>query len=554
MPSPLASQTIARIKQSLRSNEAASLPEVIKLIEELSSRAFTISIQELADLISRDTMVTAKVIQAANTFGYNPFGHAVTTVTQAIHVVGFNKIRNLALSMLLIEKALHGSQPEALRESAALALCSGLFAQALTTIHPEQDPEQAFVFACLRHYGRLLLTTFLVAEFQQVQQRPSQESEADACRRVFGLTPLELTIILFEDSRLPRSILRCLQEVPPAQLTQAAASPEERLAAITNFSARLGEIVVSSRIGAAHFADAAEELRRTFADKLQLTHNSIGVLMKVVDQNLRSFTRTYGAKAVANGVIQRITERAVQTEPLPVLPEIVLQSATAQPGGAATPAPTAPVPPAQPGEAPPSPSSAQGSPPTATGSSDSPATPPAPAGPDGIAILTECLIHLTELTVATVIDLPAMDMVALSATRRAFALQDCVFFQRDTGGATYTAQLGLGAMLDLVRGRPVINTERRDVFSICLNRREDVLIRDTSDPKIRPFLPEWLLASGSISAFILLPLSNETGAIGLIVGTRTGPRPLAPGTRELQLLKAIRQHLVAARRLAGIKT
>ena len=118
MPSPLASQTIARIQQSLRTNEAASLPEVIKLIEELSSRAFSISVQELADLISRDTMVTAKVIQSANTFGYNPFGQTVTTVTQAIHVVGFNKIRNLALSMLLIEKALHGTQPEVLRESA----------------------------------------------------------------------------------------------------------------------------------------------------------------------------------------------------------------------------------------------------------------------------------------------------------------------------------------------------------------------------------------------------------------------------------------------------
>ena len=53
MPSPLASQTIARIQQALRSKEAASLPEVIKLIEELSDRAFSISVQELADLIQR---------------------------------------------------------------------------------------------------------------------------------------------------------------------------------------------------------------------------------------------------------------------------------------------------------------------------------------------------------------------------------------------------------------------------------------------------------------------------------------------------------------------
>lgn len=541
MPSPLANQTLARIQQALRTNEAASLPEVIKLIEELSSRAFTISVQELADLISRDTMVTAKVIQAANTFGYNPFGHTVTTVTQAIHVVGFNKIRNLALSMLLIEKALHGSQPEALRESAALALCSGLFAQALTSIHPDQDSEQAFVFACLRHYGRLLLTTFLVEEFKQVQQRPVSESEADACRRVFGLTPLELTNRIFEDSHLPRAILRCLQDVPPAQLAQAAATPEERLTAITQFAANLGEIVVSARVGAAGFAEVAEQLRTSFGTKLNLTQDSIGILMKVVDQSIRSFTKTYGAKSVATGVIQRISERVAQSEPQPTLPDIALP---VSPPSAAPSA--APKPPVQTGPAPSAVSAS--SIPSAGAKAGSP---PVPEGPDTVGILTECLILLTEMSVATIIDLPAMEMVALTSIRSALGLQDSVLFQRDPGGRTYTAELGLGALLDLVRGRPVIDIGRRDVFSICLNRREDVLIRDTTDPKIRPFLPEWLLAAGSIKGFILLPLQNESGAIGLIVGTRTDTERLQPGTRDLQLLKAIRQHLVNARRLAG---
>ncbi|MBK8476570.1 MAG: HDOD domain-containing protein [Opitutaceae bacterium] len=524
MPSPLASQTIARIQQALRSREAASLPEVITLIEELSSRAFSISVPELADLISRDTMVTAKVIQSANTFGYNPFGHTVTTVTQAIQVVGFNKIRNLALSMLLVEKALHGAQPEVLRESAALALCSGLFAQALTTIHPEQDSEQAFVFACLRHYGRLLLTTFMPEQFQQVHERPVQETEPEACRRIFGITPLELTHHLFEESRLPRVILRCLQDVPQNLIDQPPASAEERLTAITHFAAALGELVVSPRVGAATFADQAELLRAKFSTKLLLTNDTIDIMVKVVDQNLRTFSRNYGTKVIATGVFQRIAERANQTEPLPVLPEGMLLNASPAPASAPAPAPAS-----------------------------SPAADASPPPPDGISVLTECLIQLSEFTSAAAIDVPGMDHAALSAIRRALDLQDCVLFQRDPGAQTYTAQTGLGALLDLVRGRPVISAERRDVFSICLNRREDVLIRDTSDPKIRPFLPEWLLAAGAINGFILLPLSNNTGVIALIVGTRSGTRTLQPAARELQLLKAIRQHLVSARRLAGVK-
>ncbi len=528
MPSPLASQTISRIQQALRDREAASLPEVIKLIEELSTRAFTISVQELADLISRDTMVTAKVIQAANTFGYNPFGLAVTTVTQAIQVVGFNKIRNLALSMLLIEKALHGSQPEAVRESAALALCSGLFAQALTTIHPDQDSEQAFVFACLRHYGRLLLATFLSTEFQQVHQRPVHETEAEACRRIFGLTPLELTHRLFEDSRLPRTILRCLQDVPPAQLLQPCATAEERLTAITNFAATLGEIVVSSRVGAAGFADEAEKLRKAFGAKLELTQDAITILIKVVDQNIRSFARTYGTKAVSTGVIQRITERSAQAEPVPALADAALS-------------PTA-APPAAP---PPGPESAA--------DRNAPSSPPPQPAHDAVALLTECLIQLSELSSAPTIDLQEMEAVALAATRRALLLQDCVLFHREPDRRAYAARNGVGALLDLVRGRPLISTERRDVFSICLTRREDVLIRDTSDPKIRPFLPEWLLSAGGISGFILLPLLNESGAIALIVGTRVGGKQLQPTARELQLLKAIRQHLVSARRLAAAR-
>ena len=176
----------------------------------------------------------------------------------------------------------------------------------------------------------------------------------------------------------------------------------------------------------------------------------------------------------------------------------------------------------------------------------------APPAPDAVALLTECLIQLAELTSPAVIDLRALDTTALAALRRALDLQDCVLFHRDSGAHTYTATCGLGALFDLVRGRPLISSDRRDVFSISLNRREDVLIRDTSDPKIRPFLPEWLLAAGSASGFILLPLLNSTGSIALIVGTRTGPGPLQPTARELQLIKAIRQHLVSARRLAAV--
>ena len=537
MPSPLASQTIARIQQALRTRESASLPEVINLIEELSSRAFSISVQELGDLIGRDTMVTAKIIQAANTFGFNPFGGAVTTIAQAIHVVGFNKIRNLALSMLLVENTAQGNSEDQ-RESAALALCSGLLAQNLSSKRAEQDPEQAFVFACLRHYGRLVLTTFLKDDFQQVQQRPATESEADACRRVFGLTPSGLTNALFEASRLPRQILRYLQDQPPSQIAAALAGPEDEMSAITQFSAALAELVVTSNVSSAEFAVRAEQLRQTFEAKLHLPADAIAGIVQAVDQGLRSFGRTYGSKASASGVLHRISTRAAEAEPLPHLPGVVPTASTSADAGAA---PATPAP----GDAAGTDSATRGTPrPIA----------PVPPAPDGTAILTEGLLQLSELMAASTLDVRSMESVALVAIQAALRLRDCLYFTRDGTKGAYAAQAGLGDLLGQIRGRAVIDAGRRDVFGICLTRREDVLIRDAGDPKLRTFLPEWLMGAGTVRSFILLPLVNESGAFALIVGTRTGAEPIQPNPRELQLLKAIRQHLTSARRIAGMKT
>ena len=49
-----------------------------------------------------------------------------------------------------------------------------------------------------------------------------------------------------------------------------------------------------------------------------------------------------------------------------------------------------------------------------------------------------------------------------------------------TLGGAYAARAGVGDLLGQIRGRPVIDAGRRDVFGICLTRREDVLIRDAN--------------------------------------------------------------------------
>jgi HD-like signal output (HDOD) protein len=517
--SELAQHTLARLQQALRTRETASLPEVIKLIEELSLRAFSISVAELAEIIGRDTLVTAKVIQAANTFGFNPFGQPVTTVTQAIQVVGFNKVRNLALSMLLLEGAGTGGS-EGQRESAALALCSGIIAQSLATRHPGHDAEQAFVFACLRHYGRLLLASFLPEEFERVRQRPVDRSEPEAFRDVFGLTPTDVTLHVLAGARLPRPLLRCLQDHPPSHFHGVAASPEDELTALVTFSGALGEALLSPRNDPAQFASAAQVLRERFATRLGLEPDAVPTLLAAVDQNLRTFSRSYGV-STAIGALTRLEERrraAAAAPPPPSAPAPdALDTALPLSSLATTAAPVAPA------EAP-------------------------PPAIDAAAVLTDALVTLAALAAGDAPPgTPPTERILVQAVRDAFGLADCIHFSATDTGA-FAADEGCSALFAEIRGRPLITAGTRDVPGICLARREDVLIRDTRDEKLRPFLPPWLEDGGPVRSFILLPVQDSAGVAGLLLGVRGLGAPLAPNARELQLLKALRQQAVALRR------
>src|SRR5262249_54233589 len=167
---PLACQTLALVKEALQTSDAASVVQVIRLIREIADKGHSMPVQQLAEIIARDLTTMSKVLRAANTLGYNPEGIEVTTITQAINIIGFEKVRNLAISLLLVENAEGKVLAEESRAVAGLAVASGLVAQSIMEQKGRLDPEQSFVCAALRNYGKLLLTTFLLSEYQRARQ------------------------------------------------------------------------------------------------------------------------------------------------------------------------------------------------------------------------------------------------------------------------------------------------------------------------------------------------------------------------------------------------
>jgi len=128
-----------------------------------------------------------------------------------------------------------------------LALCSGLVAQQVSRDRGTPDPEQAFVGASLRNFGRLLLATYLTDQYHEARSSPTKKLTDEAYREVFGLTALELGFELLQSTNLPTGVLDALREFSPQTL--AMVGPESAsLLIVSEFAVKLCELAMNREL------------------------------------------------------------------------------------------------------------------------------------------------------------------------------------------------------------------------------------------------------------------------------------------------------------------
>jgi HD-like signal output (HDOD) protein len=520
----LAKQTITRVAAGLETGEAAGLAEIVELIQQLSGNANETSVEELAALIGKDIVVTAKVITAANTMGYNPSGVEIPTISQAIHVIGFNKIRQLALALLLIENAERTLNPHEKREIAALALCSGLMAEAVMNRHGTHEPEQAFICASLRNYGCLLMTTFMLDEYRQAREISAEgTSEDEAFRRVFGLTPLELGHHLLESANLPEAILKSLRVLPVDALRQAATGNEIELLVLADLSVKLGELALKPDLSAADFQRGVVSLSARTGRIFGLDAEALVAILGEASHQLNEFARTFNLTAISQQVNPRLQSRIAGEEPLAVRNAQAAALRLAAATDAAT--ENASAPPLAPVEMP-------------------------------VASTSETVFQqafetgieqLASLLGEQPVSMSKVYHVVLKAALQGFAARDGLILTRKPDGI-YVNSLGSGPLFDLVRGRSLVRETDRDVFGVSLQRLEDVFIYDATDVKITAHIPVWLKPA-NLASFVLLPIHENKKPFALLLAGWSEKKTKSFSVTQIRQVRSMLKLVGTARRL-----
>lgn len=157
----------------------------------------------LANIILQDAALTARLLRLANSVLYNPSTTTISTVTRAVIVLGFNVVRELCLTLVLVETLLHGQAKVRLERELAHALHAATQARALAMASGDRSPEEVFIATLLYRIGELAFWCFgneycdRVEQLMQTGQTPEIAQE-----KILGFQLSALTRRLIHEWRL----------------------------------------------------------------------------------------------------------------------------------------------------------------------------------------------------------------------------------------------------------------------------------------------------------------------------------------------------------------
>jgi HD-like signal output (HDOD) protein len=201
----------------------------------------------LIEAVLADVSLTQKVLRLANSAMYAPIGRNVTTVSQAMSVLGFQAVGHLALGVKLIGSLGQMKSPSRTAErELAHSLVAGSVAGSVVGKAGVAHGETGIVCTLLHRVGQLLTAFYLPEAWSRIRQAMAAgQDEGEAARAELGMTMADLGLRIAEQWRLPPRILHTMEaEVPSAEAAAREDTEDEAwLLALTRFSHRSASVI-----------------------------------------------------------------------------------------------------------------------------------------------------------------------------------------------------------------------------------------------------------------------------------------------------------------------
>ena len=505
------------LRRMRHKSDFPALSDSVMRIQNMAN-SDTESTNSVTNEILKDVALTNKLLRMVNSAHYAHRG-SINTVSRAVNLIGFNGIRNMALSLVLLEHMQDKAHASQLKEEFLRSLMAGSISGELCPGSGES--EEAFIGAMFQNLGRLLVQFYFPEEASQirkmVQSTREPLSEATASFQVLGLTFENLGLGIAKAWGLPQSMQRCMRKPTGVVPSKAPADNDERMRWIALASNEIADVLLHST-------------------------------PKDAEARVQAVTRKYvSALGVGSKAMQAATVIARQK----LIELAAAMEIRVAPGSAAANLLSVPqIPTGQASEV----ESAEGD--GSIAAFELHATSNAlPQGQDiaqqKYSQVTQTLTAgIQDITNVMVEDFKLTDVLRmiLETMIRAMHFDHIIFCMRDAKTETITGRFGLGDGVEpFAKGFKVpLKTTTPDLFAVVCQKGTDTMISDATEPRLAQRLPDWYRKGLNAPTFLLLPLMIKGAPFGLIYADKKSRGSLELDEKELALLRTLRNQAVMA--------
>lgn len=229
----------AKIRQS---SEFPAISSTITMINKFDPKD-DISISEFANLILQDLALTSKILKLVNSVHYMHFGE-VTTISRAIILLGFENVKNIAMTLLLFDKLQKHRSNQPLIESLSKSFYSALLSRKITQETAFAEAEESFICSLFHILGKILTSLVSPEGVMAVEEYMKQHntSESVASLSVFGASYEEIGTTIAKEWNFPSKIIQSMKNMMPSEVVDNP-SEVDKLRSISTFTHSIANII-----------------------------------------------------------------------------------------------------------------------------------------------------------------------------------------------------------------------------------------------------------------------------------------------------------------------
>ena len=508
-----------------------ALSESVSAINKIASSE-TESISKLSSSILKDFSLTNKILRLVNSAHFRQAGGGnISTVSRAVIVLGFDAVRNIAVTVLLFEHLQNKANAKQLKEEFLRANMAGLLAKGIALRQQGRgEQEQPFICAMFHNLGRLLSQYYLAEESEEIRKLMLQKevSEEVAALQVLGVSFEDLGIGIARSWGFPGLIINSMRRLPAGQVRKPVTA-DDRMQVLSAFSNQICDVLANAtpeerekelRKVSGRFGASVPLNEQELKDTISTAVDEINEFARIIRVNLQQ--TQFGRQLKRLGTTGSSTSETEEAE------------ATETPGGSTGALGGAVL-------------GAENPLGLDTGSFGEEGQKSA----DAQAILTAGIQDISNSLVEG-FKLNDILRIILETMYRAMGFKRVILCIKDARHNVMQGRFGFGPeAAELAKQFRFTLSFTPDIFHAATSKGVDILISDIDDPKIASRIPDWYRKIVPSKTFVVLPLNIKTNPVALIYADRDEAGSIEITEKELSLLRTLRNQAVLAIKQVG---